>query len=85
MDWTQELKKIIDKYKIGQAPVTQQQQIAAGAGKISNQSQPPQHYRQLSSGSNMTSSLANNLSTQQLFVEVSVEEEEIKQANTNQQ
>ena len=32
----------------------------------------------------MTSSLANNLSTQQLFVEVSVEEEEIKQANTNQ-
>lgn len=33
----------------------------------------------------MTSSLANNLSTQQLFVEVSVEEEEIKQANTNQQ
>jgi hypothetical protein len=33
----------------------------------------------------MTGSLANNLSTQQLFVEVSVEEEEIKQANTNQQ
>jgi hypothetical protein len=36
MDWTQELKKIIDKYKIGQAPVSQQYQIAAGAGKISN-------------------------------------------------